>query len=39
MKTLRKKEGIYLKVYELDFLCSNQRYVKINNEVLELHWS
>ena len=39
IKTLRKKEGIYLKVYELDFLCSNQKYIKINNEVLNHHWT
>jgi len=34
IKTLRKREGIYLKVYELDFLCTNQKYIKINKDVL-----
>ena len=39
IKTLRKKEGLYMKVYELDFLCSHQKHIKVNNEVLEHHWS
>ncbi len=31
IKMLRKKEGLYMKVWELDFLCSNQKHIKINN--------
>lgn len=37
IKMLRKKEGLYMKVWELDFLCSNQKHIKINNEVLDHH--